>query len=53
MRLNVAVRENISGRIHRKVFKWFEQVKCMGGNNLVERVYESDFEGRNVRAKHF
>ena len=51
MRERVSVPEKLSGRVDRKVLKWFGYVERMGSKRMTKRVHMSGVEGQRGKGK--
>ena len=51
VRGRVGVPEKLSGRVDRKVLKWFGHVERMGSKRMTKRVYMSEVEGQRGRGR--
>ena len=51
VRERVGVPEKLSGRVDRKVLKWFGHVERMGSERMTKRVYMSEVEGQRGRGR--
>jgi len=51
VRERVGVPEKLSGRVDRKVLKWFGHVERMGSDRMTKRVYVSEVEGERGRGR--
>ena len=52
VRGRVGVPEKLSGRVDRKVLKWFGHVERMGSKRMTKRVYMSEVEGKGGEGGH-
>merc|ERR1712074_215730 len=51
VRERVGVPEKLSGRVDRKVLKWFGHVERMGSDRMTKRVYVSEVDGERGRGR--
>ena len=51
VRERVGVPEKLSGRVDRKVLKWFGHVERRGSERMTKRVYMSEVEGQRGRGR--
>ena len=51
VRERVGVPEKLSGRVDRKVLKWFGHVERRGSEKMTKRVYMSEVEGQRGRGR--